>query len=502
MYTHFSIALKQVLTVLILFCSVCVAAQEQQPPRPIDLPDLEKMGNFFKFRDEILPEDLSKKLEDIKKMPTGKSYRLVEEMQDSHIIAKHYKNDKLILSQSFNKKGIPDGMATVYHTNGKLRQEIPYINGMADGVGKAYDDDDFLKAETTYKNNKLHGLRKIHAYRGGGIEGSFDNGKAVGKITVSDARGVVYYYPPDMKHGIVEIFYKDMKVAEISIIAEEQRDGEQKEFTKDGKLKSIFRFKNGKRHGLTEYYKSDGTVLYSNNYNDGEYIGKYTLKQDDGTTLQDGFYDDAGARTGQWVYYDKSGKPEREMQFKNGKLNGIYKSYYKGVLAEETNYVNGRKEGASKRYDSNTGALSVDKVYKNDEVESYKSYYPNGKVIETYTAVPGKPSSKKFYDQEGNMIHEAKFNEKGKPIGEHKLIMLDGNSYRINSSTTQDDNGKHIKTVVYSGPGNKSYTEVSFDGELKHGPRTEYNAVTNEKKVTYYFKDKLVTEQEFKKLSH
>jgi antitoxin component YwqK of YwqJK toxin-antitoxin module len=188
---------KCFLLISVLFGTVLFA--QDYEPRPIDLPDFEKMDKFFRFRDEILPEDFTMKLEDIRKIPVNKKNKLVEEIQGSHTVIKLYVDGKIVLKQPYNQEGLPDGTTTAYHPNGKVRQEIPYVNGKANGTGKAYSDDGFIKAETSYKNNTFHGLRKIYAPRGGGIEGNFQDGKATGKIKVQDSEGVVYYYPPDMK---------------------------------------------------------------------------------------------------------------------------------------------------------------------------------------------------------------------------------------------------------------------------------------------------------------
>jgi len=493
--------MKKIIIAVLLLCAVPLFSQETES-EPISLPRLEdRMDNFFKFRDEVFPEDFSGSLDDLKKIPPSKGYTIEKTVEGDHFIVKFYAKGKLMIRQSYTKKGIADGVAVVYHPNGIVRQEIPFVIGVAEGLGKANSDSGFLEAETTYKNNKRHGLRTIHAYRGGDIEGTFINGTVTGKIKVQDSRGVIYYYPPDMKKGIVEVYYGTLKAAEIPIIDAEVADGEQKEFSKDGKLKNSIRFSKGKRNGLSEHYKADGTLLFANNYRNGEHIGKYTYILDNGTVVKEGQYDDSGLMTGLWTFKNTAGKTEREVNYKDGKLNGLYTGYVNGILSEKTEYVNGKKEGLTRLYDKTTGTLTTEKHYKNDETESYKSFYPDGKVLASFATNIDRSSSVVYYDPQGKIINESKYNQKRQPIGVHMLIMLDGNSYKINNVSTYDTTGKLLKQLLYAGPGNKNYIEINYDGEVKHGPRTDYNAQTNEKTVTYYFRDKLVTEKEFIQLS-
>ena len=489
-------------TVIALLFSVQLFAQDYDHVR-VDLPRLDRMDNFYEFRDEVFPSDIMAKLDDVRRKPGTSDVKLVETVQGNHIIVKHISGNMLVMSQSFGKKGFADGMTTLHYSNGQIRQEIPFVRGVADGLGKAYDRDGTLMVETNYKNNKRHGLRKMHSRRGEeSIEGTFDNDNVVGKINVADRYGKTYMYPPDMKKGVVEVFVQNLKMAEIPIIGEDKVHGEMKEFWNNGKLKSIIRYYGGERHGLSEYFKPDGTLLFSNTYTNGKNVGAYSFLALDGTIMQKGQYDDNGKKTGLWVNYDKAGKPEREIEYKADKINGLYKSYYNGMLHEETSYVMGKKEGLSNIYDGKTGALSGRKRYKDDQMQSYHGYYANGNVFSIYEyAGKEKPTSVKYYDHNLKMMHEAKYNESGYPVGEHKLIMMEGNNYRIASTTTYDDTGKRIKLIMYSGPDNKSYTETHFDGETIHGSQTSYNSVTGERSTKWYFKKKEVTEKEFKELS-
>ena len=79
---------------------------------------------------------------------------------------------------------------------------------------------------------------------------------------------------------------------------------------------------------------------------------------------------------GEWKYYHFESNQLMTYEFyKNGKLDGIRKVFYKdGTIAEETNYKLGIKEGASKRF-SEKGQLIDSHVYKNNLFDGPASYH-------------------------------------------------------------------------------------------------------------------------------
>ena len=69
-----------------------------------------------------------------------------------------------------------------------------------------------------------------------------------------------------------------------------------------------------------------------------------------------------------------------ETPYKDGKIEGILKSYYKGNLYLEIPFKNGVKHGIQKSY-YKSGNLREETLYKNDEKEGVeKTYYPNGNL--------------------------------------------------------------------------------------------------------------------------
>lgn len=115
---------------------------------------------------------------------------------------------------------------------------------------------------------------------------------------------------------------------------------------------------------------------------------------ENGTVAQTTFYDQKGNKVsegktvnrekeGVWNYYHKSSKQVMSVEiYKNGKLDGIRKTYFStGELAEEAMYKNGNKEGVYKVYLEN-GTVVEEAFFKNNQYDGPAIYRnPGGQVV-------------------------------------------------------------------------------------------------------------------------
>lgn len=87
-----------------------------------------------------------------------------------------------------------------------------------------------------------------------------------------------------------------------------------------------------------------------------------------------------GLENGPFVNY-RGNTVEIEGTYKDGKLDGLYKSYYEnGNLKREENYKDGELDGIAKWYHEN-GNIGEEKNYKNGKLDGgWKIYYENGNL--------------------------------------------------------------------------------------------------------------------------
>ena len=75
----------------------------------------------------------------------------------------------------------------------------------------------------------------------------------------------------------------------------------------DSKVKSEGELKNGKMHGKWIYYYENGKKWSEGNFKDGQEEGLRTTYYENGQKRYEGLFRD-GVRTGDWKFWDESGK--------------------------------------------------------------------------------------------------------------------------------------------------------------------------------------------------
>jgi antitoxin component YwqK of YwqJK toxin-antitoxin module len=176
------------------------------------------------------------------------------------------------------------------------------------------------------------------------------------------------------------------------------------------------------------------TVLHSN----GKFKEIYYLKNDQKNGLYESFYESGNPKIKCYYvdgilhrehieYYDKLDCIHKYLQYDNGKLHGVIKSYHpNGKPFVEQMYENNKKNGYYKDHDKN-GILRTETFFKNNELHgSYKSYTKNGALYTHYFYKNDKPNGeyKKFY-KSGKLKIICNF-KNGKLYGEYTSLYEDG----------------------------------------------------------------------------
>lgn len=138
-------------------------------------------------------------------------------------------------------------------------------------------------------------------------------------------------------------------------------------------------FNHGKEVGVFKYFDDTkaGTVIATREFNAKDnscyviFYNQQSMKVSEGKVVDKKF-------EGEWKYYHFNSPEIMTLEFyKNGKLEGVRKVYYRnGVIAEETTYVNGEKNGSYKSYAEN-GVVLEESSYKNGQYEG-KAIFRNG----------------------------------------------------------------------------------------------------------------------------
>lgn len=367
---------------------------------------------------------------------------------------------------SQNEEVDPDGYNVFYYSNGKIASEGYFVKGLPNGVWKSYYQNGQLKSIGNKKEGLSDSLWKFYD-----IDGtltwkySYKNDKKNGCATKYDTLGIMEqetYYVDDIKQG-EEIWYYV-----------------------DGSIKKKIEFIDDKENGLALEYNHQGQVISEEEYSKG-----YLRKKENFNQLNE-----KGEKVGTWRTYHSNGK-----------------------VATEINYENGKKEGIATSYDAQGKLININSM-KGDTVASdpggivmidlYKEYHDNGKVKLVGGTNKGlKSGIFREYDADGNLIQGYIYNKDtlmsegmvqagGIFVGEWKTYYKNGkikstgpyqNGQKDGFWTYYYENGKKeqegkFKNDVLSGQWNWYYENSQLKKQeffnnkgLLEGPMTEYDSL-------------------------
>ncbi len=190
----------------------------------------------------------------------------------------------------------------------------------------------------------------------------------------------------------------------------------------------------GNKNGIWKgYYPESKRLRYDGTFNHGKEVGKFN------------FYDDTQAQTviatrefnskdnsaytifynqsknvvsegkvmnklyeGQWKYYHENSKAIMTLEnYKKGKLEGLRSVYYpNSKIAEETNYINGIKNGFYKKYTVD-GIILEESNYVKGQFDGKAIYRePNGNVVSQGIYVNGKKKGMWQFYENGKLVKE------------------------------------------------------------------------------------------------
>ena len=193
-----------------------------------------------------------------------------------------------------------------------------------------------------------------------------------------------------------------------------RRQGTWRGFYPNGQLRYEGQFKNDKCKGTFKYYDEQGNLKATNEFDKSGEKALNKTYAPNGRMIATGYYQNQ-KKEGEWKYFDEaSGQLRLVEDNKEGKVHGWSKLYNpnNGVLAEETQYVEGQPEGQCRKY-SNTGTLLMECQYHKGRLEGpTKTYYPSTALKEEGQYANGeKVGLWKTYNEDGEVIAEDTFGE-------------------------------------------------------------------------------------------
>ncbi|HAQ21499.1 MAG TPA: hypothetical protein DCR40_20050 [Prolixibacteraceae bacterium] len=177
----------------------------------------------------------------------------------------------------------------------------------------------------------------------------------------------------------------------------------------DGKLLYQATFKDDKPVGEMKRFHPNGKVKAILNFVEGSDLSNAKLFDERGNLIAQGKF--AGQmKTGEWIYLKGTGIILTETYI-NGIKDGISKRFYTtGELLEESNWQNNKMHGIYRTYFQD-GKPFLECNYSGGKRNgTFKTWFPNGQPeLDASYHNDARDQDWKYFDQEGNLIYTLKF---------------------------------------------------------------------------------------------
>lgn len=277
------------------------------------------------------------------------------------------------LNQS-DDSGQRQGMWRIEDSKGEyLLAEGRYEAGQRHGVWKFYFSPVARYTKTaditgSYEYGQKQGIWKFTEPKSKTeLKGRFEGDKMTGVWSYTDRYGNAlakgYFDEENLRSGEWLIYRENQEMAR-GFYERGQKDGEwvYDYYINNGKVrvKANFNYKNGLRDGRVESFKIENHPKFERQellvgvgtFEDGRKTGRW-IEYDRGLrgeTIETGYYDGEGRKLGLWETM-LDGKSYQECAYNDGKLNGVFRSFYtSGELRYQTAYERGLEHGLFASY--------------------------------------------------------------------------------------------------------------------------------------------------------
>ncbi len=377
---------------------------------------------------------------------------------------------------------VKQGYSYVLDTNGRVRMEIPFTDGLENGLAREFDENGNVIQLIQYKKGYVVNRERINRYDANHLphgkwkwfyddgslkmEGNFNHGLKNGYFKEYDRDGnlisVVKYVNGEKEEKTEELTKLDIKT----------------DYWPNGKPKIVATYKDGIPEGVRREYNEKGEVEKSYIFKNGKIIAEGILtdagKKEglwkeyylDGSLKSEGYYKE-DKKTGKWKYYYPNGQLEETGEYVDGKPEGKWLWYYpSGKLLREMNYYQGLADGPITEYDEE-GNIILSGEYLEGKREGKWTYIMGDTKEETQYSDDMKNGWDRIYSKDGVLLYEGKYVDDN-PNGEHTWYWPNGKlkqtgRYVMGIKTGDwkkyDENGQLYLTITY-----KQGKEEKYDG--------------------------------------
>lgn len=381
--------------------------------------------------------------------------------KDDKPIGKHFSyfsNGNVKIEQEF-KEGLRDGYYVEFHPNGNIKKQGWNKDDKQHGEWRDYFIDGSLKKKLFFHKGEFHGEVLLYDV----------NNKLVTKL-IYEYGNLLKEFSYNENHNISYKFdFNNPEKEEVLV-----------ENFSNGKIKAKIQFLNKVKHGPSIFYAPNGKIIYQGNYSNGNAQGKHVTNYNNGKLKYEYNYLNNNLHGKQIDYYE-NGKIDGYEFYEYGEINGKSISYYKnGNVSHIRNYVGGVLHGKYKFFAEN-GKLQLIRIYNHGELIGYSYHDKNGKEIEMIPLTHGSGKIVSYYDN-GKTSKEMEFYN-GEFVNSYKEYYYSGEIKEEMIFLIDDYHGKKI--------------EYFKNGKIK-AERNYIHGIIDGKTKIYHENGKLKLEENYK----
>ncbi len=186
--------------------------------------------------------------------------------------------------------------------------------------------------------------------------------------------------------------------------------GEMKRFHPNGQLKATMDFVEGSDESEAQLFDERGKPIAKGKYSGQKKTGEWTYLLDSKVVTTETYLN--GQKNGTSKRFYKTGEMLEESNWQNNKLNGVYRFFFQdGKVFLECNYSDGLRNGTFKTWFPN-GTIELDATYTNDvRDKDWKYYGESGELLYTLKFDLGKllnPEIQDSLDKARSGIYKSK----------------------------------------------------------------------------------------------
>lgn len=223
-------------------------------------------------------------------------------------------------------------------------------------------------------------------------------------------------------------------------------------------------FKDNIPYGTFKYYHNNGKLKSVTNFEQGVHKVSTTIFYENGHTASKGCYIDQ-MKDGEWKYYAENDTLVKIENYKTGTPEGTWKTFSAetGVLLEECNYLNGKRNGLYATYYTN-GVKSLEENYLNGKTNGKStSFFPNGNISVTGNYLKGWRDGE-WHQNDINGKIRTTFLYKDKRLKETYIYMyIKGVGQKLNQSLVAYFEKQGNKVCVVLKNNRKLYIDETFE---------------------------------------